>query len=63
MKYLIGIVFLFLSLGLSLVAGMAAYNAVTEQSVIWFLVCLPVTASAVVSWLITSVGLSVPRNY
>jgi hypothetical protein len=63
MKYLIGIVFLFLSIGLSLLAGTAAYYAVTELSVIWFLVCLPVSASATVSWLITSVGLTVPRNY
>lgn len=59
MKYLIGIVFFFISLGLLLAVGKTAYLGFTE-SWTWFLVMLPLLATNVVSVLITSLGLSIP---
>ena len=61
MKYLIGIVFFVISLGLLLLVGKTAYLGFT-QSWTWFLVMLPLLATNVVTALITSVGLSVPFN-
>lgn len=56
MKYLIGIVFLALSLGLLLVLGKCIYLGITDDWT-WFLVALPILATNVVTALITSVGL------
>jgi hypothetical protein len=55
MKYLIGIVFLFISLGLLLVLAKCIYLGFNDNWT-WFLVALPIFATNLVSVLITTVG-------
>jgi hypothetical protein len=62
MKYMIGIVFLVLTLGFLALFSRVAFLAFTD-SWTWILVGVPILAATIVSGLITSVGLTAPRDY